>query len=327
MKKGKQTELVIFTHGREKVRLKGDFDRETLWASQAEIAAVFGVDRSVVAKHIRNIFKDKELDEVSVCAKFAHTAEDGKTYQVQYYNLDIILAVGYRTNSATAIHFRQWATKTLREHITKGFTINPNRITTNYQQFIDAVNTVKKLAPADGPVDTESVLELVRLFADTWFALDAYDKEALTPKKVTKRSVTLSTETLLAGVAVLKKELIQKGEATENFAQERNREALQGIIGNVMQSFGGQALYPTIEEKAAHLLYFIIKNHPFVDGNKRTGAYAFVWYLQKAKLLDPTKLTPSALTALTLLIAESNPADKEKLTKLVVLLLGSPKLS
>ncbi len=327
MKKGKQTELVIFTHGREKVKLKGDFDRETLWASQAEIAAVFGVDRSVVAKHIRNIFKDKELDEVSVCAKFAHTAEDGKTYQVQYYNLDIILAVGYRTNSATAIHFRQWATKTLREHITKGFTINPNRITTNYQQFIDAVNTVKKLAPADGPVDTESVLELVRLFADTWFALDAYDKEALTPKKVTKRSVTLSTETLLAGVAVLKKELIQKGEATENFAQERNREALQGIIGNVMQSFGGQALYPTIEEKAAHLLYFIIKNHPFVDGNKRTGAYAFVWYLQKAKLLDPTKLTPSALTALTLLIAESNPADKEKLTKLVVLLLGSPKLS
>jgi len=327
MRKGKQTELVIFTHGREKVKLKGDFDRETLWASQAEIAAVFGVDRSVVAKHIRNIFKDKELDEVSVCAKFAHTAEDGKTYQVQYYNLDIILAVGYRTNSATAIHFRQWATKTLREHITKGFTINPNRITTNYQQFIDAVNTVKKLAPADGPVDTESVLELVRLFADTWFALDAYDKEALTPKKVTKRSVTLSTETLLAGVAVLKKELIQKGEATENFAQERNREALQGIIGNVMQSFGGQALYPTIEEKAAHLLYFIIKNHPFVDGNKRTGAYAFVWYLQKAKLLDPTKLTPSALTALTLLIAESNPADKEKLTKLVVLLLGSPKLS
>ena len=327
MKKGKQTELVIFTHGREKVKLKGDFDRETLWASQAEIAAVFGVDRSVVAKHIRNIFKDKELDEVSVCAKFAHTAEDGKTYQVQYYNLDIILAVGYRTNSATAIHFRKWATKTLREHITKGFTINPNRITTNYQQFIDAVNTVKKLAPADGPVDTESVLELVRLFADTWFALDAYDKEALTPKKVTKRSVTLSTETLLAGVAVLKKELIQKGEATENFAQERNREALQGIIGNVMQSFGGQALYPTIEEKAAHLLYFIIKNHPFVDGNKRTGAYAFVWYLQKAKLLDPTKLTPSALTALTLLIAESNPADKEKLTKLVVLLLGSPKLS
>ena len=183
MRKGKQTELVIFTHGREKVRLKGDFDRETLWASQAEIAAVFGVDRSVVAKHIRNIFKDKELDEVSVCAKFAHTAEDGKTYQVQYYNLDIILAVGYRTNSATAIHFRQWATKTLREHITKGFTINPNRITTNYQQFIDAVNTVKKLAPAGGPVDTESVLELVRLFADTWFALDAYDKEALTPDR------------------------------------------------------------------------------------------------------------------------------------------------
>jgi hypothetical protein len=143
MKKAKQTELVIFTHGREKVKLRGDFDRETLWASQADIATVFGVERSVVTKHIRNIFKDKELDENAVCANFAHTAEDGKTYKVKFFNLDIIWAVGYHTNSATAISFRQWATKTLRQHITEGYTINPSRIAANYGQFMEAVSTFR----------------------------------------------------------------------------------------------------------------------------------------------------------------------------------------
>jgi hypothetical protein len=265
------------------------------------------------------------LSENLVCANFAHTADDGKTYQVKYYNLDIIMAVGYRTNSSTAIQFRQWATKTLREHITKGFTINRARIGENYEAFMTVVDSLKKLAPREGSVDTESVLELVRLFADTWFSLDAYDKEALTPMKVTKRSVALTAKALMAGVAVLKSELIDKGEATDNFATERNQNAVEAIVGNVMQSFGRTAVYPSVEEKAAHLLYFIIKNHPFVDGNKRTGAYAFVWYLRKAKVLDTTVLTPAALTALTLLIAESDPTDKEKMTKLVVLLLGGPR--
>ena len=190
---------------------------------------------------------------------------------------------------------------------------------------MEAVESLKKLAPAGGNVDTESVLELVRLFADTWFSLDAFDKEEFTPKKVTKRSVKLTSAELLQNVSVLKDELLRKGEANENFAQERTHDALEGIIGNVMQSFAGKALYPNVEEKAAHLLYFIIKNHPFVDGNKRTGAYAFVWYLQKAKLLNTDKITPSALTALTLLIAESDPIDKAKMTKLVVLLLAGPK--
>lgn len=321
MKQQKQTELVIFTHGRQRVKLRGDFDRETLWASQADIAQVFGVERSVVTKHVRNIFKDKELEEDAVCANFAHTADDGKTYQVKYYNLDIILAVGYRANSATAIHFRQWATKTLREHITKGFTINRARIGENYEAFMTAVEDLKKLAPAQSNVDTESVLELVRLFADTWFSLDAYDKESLAPTKTTKRSVELTADTLMSGVEVLKQELIRKGEATAHFATERKQGTVEGIVGNVMQSFGGAAMYPTVEEKAAHLLYFIIKNHPFVDGNKRTGAYAFVWYLRKAKRLKTDSMSPAALTALTLLVAESDPRDKERVVALVMHLL------
>jgi len=327
MKKLKQTELVIFTHGRQKVKLKGDFDRETLWASQAEIAAVFGVDVRTVNEHLNNIYKIKELEEMATIRKFRIVRKEGSREverEIMHYNLDAIISVGYRVNSATATRFRQWATKTLREHITKGFTINPSRIEANYSQ-LEAVESLKKLASAESLVDTESVLELVRLFADTWFALDAYDKEALTPKKVTKRSVKLTAELLLEGVAVLKTELMRKGEATENFAQERNRDSVEGIVGNVMQSFGGQPLYPSLEAKAAHLLYFIIKNHPFVDGNKRTGAYAFVWYLRKAKMLDTTRLTPAALTALTLLIAESDPKDKEKMIDLVVMLLAGPK--
>jgi hypothetical protein len=328
MKKAKQTELVIFTHGREKVKLKGDFERETLWASQAEIAGVFGVDVRTVNEHLKNIYKTKELDETSTIRNFRIVRMEGRREverDVLHYNLDAIISVGYRVNSTVATRFRQWATKTLREHITKGYTINPSRIAANYTQFMEAVDTLKKLAPAGSPVDTESVLELVRVFADTWFSLDAYDKETLTPKKVTKRSVKLTADTLMEGVAVLKTELMKKGEATDNFATERNRDAVQGIVGNVMQSFAGQALYHTVEEKAAHLLYFIIKNHPFVDGNKRTGAYAFVWYLRQAKLLDTSVMTPTALTALTLLIAESDPADKDKMTKLVVLLLSGPK--
>ncbi len=316
------TELVIFKSSKGQVKLRGDFRNDTLWATQADIAMLFGSDRSVITKHIKNILKDGELEEKAVCANFAHTAADGKTYQVQGYNLDIILSVGYRTNSAQAIEFRKWATGILRQHMIDGFTINKSRIATNYADFMKAVELVRALAPAGSNVDTESVLELVQLFADTWFSLDAYDKEALVPGKVNKKKVKLTAEEFLANVVVLKTELLRKGEASENFAQERNREAIEGIIGNVVQSFGGADVYPTIEEKAAHLMYFIIKNHPFVDGNKRTGAYALVWFLRKMKVLDTHRLTPTALTALTLLVAESNPVDKEKIVGLVVLLIA-----
>jgi hypothetical protein len=328
MKKSLQKELVLFRGPEGVVKLRGDFERETVWASLDEMAKVFSRNKSVISRHLTNIYKEGELQRSATVAKNATVQFEGKRKvlrEIEYFNLDAIISVGYRVNSSVATRFRQWATKTLREHITKGFTINRTQIGAHYEEFQKAVETLKSLAPAKSNVDTESVLELVRAFADTWFSLDAYDKEALTPKKVTKRSVALTAVTLMEGVAVLKGELMHKGEATDNFATERNRGAVEGIIGNVMQSFGGQALYPTVEEKAAHLLYFIIKNHPFVDGNKRTGAYAFIWYLQKAKLLNTSVITPATLTALTLLIAESDPQDKEKMVKLVVMLLGGLK--
>ncbi len=321
-KKIVENKTVIYQAKSGAIKLRGDFNKETLWATQAQIAEVFDIERSVATKHIRNIFGDQELNEKAVCANFAHTASDGKTYQVQFYNLDIILSVGYRANSTRAIEFRKWATKTLRTHIVDGYTINRARVGKNYNAFMQAVTDVKALLPVDTKANTADILELVQLFADTWMSLDAYDREVLDIGKPTKKKVALTGEKLTQSVSVLKEELIKKGEATELFATERTHGALEGIIGNVMQSFGGADVYGSIEEKAAHLLYFIVKNHPFIDGNKRTGAYAFVWFLNVAKILDTKRLNPEALTAITLLIAESNPKDKEKMTKLVTMLIA-----
>jgi prophage maintenance system killer protein len=312
-------ELIIYQTENGALELRGDQSHDTLWATQAQIADVFSIDRSVVTKHIRNVFKTGEVDEKSNVQKM-HIARSDKP--VSLYSLDIVLAVGYRTNSAKAICFRQWATKTLRQHIVEGYTINSKRVGQNYAAFLKAVEQVQAVLPAGDRMDGTEVLELVKLFADTWFSLDAYDKELLSPKKVSKKKVKLTADELTASLEVLKGELLQRKEATDNFAQPRNKEALAGIVGNVMQSFGGKAVYPTVEGKAAHLLYFIIKNHPFVDGNKRSGAYAFVWFLHKARVLNTKQLTPTALTALTLLIAESDPADKEKVVALVTLLIA-----
>lgn len=312
-------EMVIYQTKSGALKLKGDFLNDTIWATQAQIAKIFNIERSVITKHISNVFKNGEINEKGNVQKM-HIANSSKP--VNLYSLDIILAVGYRTNSASAIGFRQWATKTLKQHIIEGYTINSERITHNYNAFIKAVNQVQSLLPASKEMNNIEILELVKLFADTWFSLDAYDKELFTPSKVNKKQVKLTAQELINCLQILKIELINKKEATENFALERNPESIEGIVGNVMQSFGGEALYPSVESKAAHLLYFIIKNHPFVDGNKRSGAYAFVWFLHKAKVLDTRKLTPTALTALTILIAESNPHDKDKIISLVIMLLA-----
>ncbi|MDP2944275.1 MAG: virulence protein RhuM/Fic/DOC family protein [bacterium] len=318
-------QIVIYQAKSGALEIKKDFQAKTVWATQAQIAEIFDIDRSVITKHIRNILSDKELRAGSVCAKFAHTGNDGKTYQVQFYNLDIILAVGYRTNSARAIEFRKWATKTLRSYILDGYAVNKNRISRNYQQFLEAVNDIRRLLPPGAAIDTDSVLELVSMFADTWLSLDAYDKDALVTKGATKKRVVLTAEKLIKNLDELKRILTDKGEASELFGLERGAGNIAGIVGNVMQAFGGRDLYESVEEKAAHLLYFMVKNHPYIDGNKRNGAYAFIWFLRQAKILDVARMTPPALTALTILVAESNPKEKDKMIHLILTLLMKKK--
>ncbi len=322
----KVKQLVIYQAKNGSIEFRGDFDRGTIWGTQKQIAEVFGVERSVVTKHIRNIFKDKELDKKLVCAKFAHTTQHGaikgktQTKEVEFYNLDIVLAVGYRTNSARAIEFRKWATKILKQHLLEGYTINKKRIGQNYEKFTQAIADVKALLPSGNKVKTEDILELVQVFAATWISLDAYDKDNFPKKGASKKRVVITADELSQALVEFKKELISKKQATDIFGRERSVNAVEGIVGNVFQSAFGKEVYPSAEEKAANLLYFMVKNHPFVDGNKRSGAFAFVWFLRKAGLLRAS-FTPEALTALTLLIAESRSKDKDKMIGLVLLLL------
>lgn len=328
MRKRKENTTVIYQAKSGAIELRGDVSRETIWATQADIAEIFGTQRPAITKHLKNIFESGELDEKVASSILERTTIHGamvgktQTQSVKFYNLDAILSVGYRVNSKQATQFRIWATGTLRKHLIDGYTINRARIGKNYDAFMRAVDDVRALLPPGMKADTGSILELVRMFADTWMSLDAYDKERLDLGKPTKRKVALTGALLSESVAVFKGELLRKGEATDIFAAERSRGAIEGIVGNVMQAFGGTDVYPSVESKAAHLLYFMVKNHPFVDGNKRTGAYSFVWFLSRAKALDTRRLTPEALTALTLLIAESDPKDKDKLIKLVMMLIG-----
>jgi prophage maintenance system killer protein len=312
--------LVLYQSKSGQIEFRGDFERDTVWGNINQIAELFGRDKSVISRHISNIFASGELEEHSVVAKIATTASDGKTYKVDFYNLDVILSVGYRVDSTQATQFRIWATKILKQHLLQGYTINKKRIAYNYEQFLRAVKDVKKLLPAGDRIHAQDVLELVNAFAQTWFSLDAYDTQRFPKRGLTKKQVTVTAGELSGALANLKAELRTKNEATTLFGQERSTGVIKGIVGNVFQAFGGKELYPTVEEKAAHLLYFMVKNHPFTDGNKRSGAFSFIWFLQKAGVLRAS-LTPEALTALTLLVAESDAQEIEKMTGLVLLLL------
>jgi len=323
-KKKSEQNMVIYQAPSGAIELRGDFDRDNLWATQAQIASAFSVDVRTVNEHLKNIYKTEELREGATIRKFRIVQTEGKRQvdrEVSHYNLDAILSVGYRVNSKTATRFRQWATTTLREHITTGYTINRTQIGRNYDAFMKAVADVQTLLPEHVTLDPKQVLELIKEFASTWVSLDAYDKDALKTIGTTKRAVELTGEELTAAIQSFRDEMKRKGEATELFAHERSAGSIAGIVGNVMQSFGGKAVYATAEEKAVHLLYFVVKNHPFTDGNKRSGAFSFVWFLRKARVKGGRNINPAALTALTLLIAESKPEKKEQMTALVTQML------
>ncbi len=322
MKNKVSKKLAIYQAKNGAIEFRGDFDKDTIWGTQKQIVDLFGVDQSVISRHIKNIFEDGEIEQKSNMQKM-HIANSDKP--VAFYSLDIILGVGYRTNSKVAIEFRKWATNILKEHIIKGYTINKKQIAKNYDNFMQAVTSIQNLLPEHIMLDPKLVLELVKEFANTWVALDAYDKESLKAIGLTKKSIKFSGQELTTAIVSFRTELIKKKAATEIFAQERSVGSIEGIMGNVLQSFGGKPVYASIEEKAAHLLYFMVKNHPFVDGNKRSGAFAFVWFLRKTKVKGIRNINPSSLTVLTLLIAESRPNKKDQMTALVTTLLSAKR--
>jgi death-on-curing family protein len=300
---------------------------DTIWLTQEQISYLYGTKRPAITKHLKNIFNSGELNESVVCSILEHTTQHGaiknKTQisKVKVYNLDAIISVGYRVNSKEATRFRQWATQRLKDYLVKGYAINQKRLEENKAQFLQTLEDLKQLAQNNTHVETKEILTLIQNFSATFFALDSYDKNEF-PHQGNQKEIVATAQELKSDLQQLKEELIKKGEATELFAQEKQAGNLEGIFGNVFQTVFGQDAYPTVEEKAAHLLYFIVKNHPFNDGNKRCGAFSFVWLLQKAGYSFQDKISPETLTTLTLLIAESNPLDKEKMIGIVKLLLN-----
>jgi len=323
----KKGEIVIYKSP-EGPKIEVKFERGNIWLTQDQIALLFGTKRPAITKHVNNIFKDGELKEKSVSSILEHTARDGKTYKTKFYALDTIISVGYRVNSKKATDFRVWATHKLKNFLIRGFAIDEKRLleTENkFKELQNAVDFLKQKSKHELLAGQEKeILGLLADYSKTLTLLEQYDKEEVNLHKEGKGKFILDHEIVKNVILEVKKELVNKKEASEFFGQE-NGEKLKGLMGAIYQTFEKKELYPSIEEKAAHLLYFIIKDHPFIDGNKRTASFLFVYFLDKNKYLyretGEKKINDNALTALALLIAVSDPREKDKLIKIVTNLL------
>jgi len=328
VKKKKSNEIVIY-QTKEGPKLEVHLKKETVWLTQKQIAFLFDTQRPAITKHLNNIFKSGELDKSTVSSILEHTATDGKVYKTQFYNLDAIISVGYRVNSKRATQFRIWATKTLKEHLLKGYTINEKRFLQEKNKLKDLQETISflqdKIQNELLAGQEQEILNFLANYSKTLSLLEQYDKEKLSLIKKTKSCYVIKYEEVMNLIIRIKEELIAKKEASDFFGQESG-EKLKGIIGNIYQTFSGKELYPSLEEKVANLLYFIIKDHPFIDGNKRIASFLFVYYLDKNNFLyrktGEKKINDNALAALALLIAVSDPKEKDKLIKIITNLIA-----
>ncbi|GIM58716.1 RhuM family protein [Capnocytophaga canimorsus] len=315
-------QIKIFTTDDEEVSLQVSFSKETVWLTLDQMAKLFNRDKSVISRHIKNVFNEKELDYPSVVAKFATTASDGKIYQVDYYNLDVIISVGYRVKSQRGVQFRKWATQTLKQHLVQGYTINEQRLKERGIEFNEVLSLLSSTLENQTLISDEgvAVLKVVQEYAKSWSLLQAYDQQSLPKSSLKNQEMNaLPYEDVLKAIDQLKKSLVEKGEASELFGQIRSS-GLESALATIEQGFGEEYFYPNVASRAAHLLYFIIKNHPFADGNKRTGAFLFLWYLRinQHLLQKPVEnlINDNTLVALALLVAESKPEQKELIIRL-----------
>jgi death-on-curing family protein len=323
----KKGEIVIYKSPKNEIEVEAHFEGETVWLRQDEIARLYGKERTVITKHINKIFADKEVDKKSN-VQFLHIANSDKP--VAFYNLDVILAVGYRTNSARAIHFRKWATNVLKNYLFKGYIINEKRLLQAKNQFKELQGTISFLQEKSKHEllagQEQEIFNLLANYSKTLTLLEQYDKEKLSLIKNTKGKFILKYEEAINVISKIKKDLIARKEASDFFGRE-NSDKFKGILGNIYQTFDRKELYPSLEEKSAHLLYFIIKDHPFVDGNKRIASFLFVYYLDKNDFLyrstGEKKINNNTLTALAILIAISDPSEKDKLIKVITNLLAT----
>ena len=309
------------------VRMDGD----TVWLSQAQMAELFQKDRTVIGRHINNIFKEGELDESLVCANFAHTKDYGRregftqTKNIVFYNLDVIISVGYRVKSQRGTQFRIWANKVLKEYLVKGYVINKALTEQRYTKLKQLVAVLGRAVKAQEALTSDDALNLVEVVSDYAYALDTLDKYDYQQLAVEQTTNEAKFRATYEGAMQAIEELKAKFGGSQWFAHEKD-DSFKSSIGQIYQTFGGQDLYPSVEEKAAMLLYLVTKNHSFSDGNKRIAATLFLWFMAGNGILynsDGTKrIADNTLVALTLMIAESRTEEKDVMVKVVVNLIN-----
>lgn len=280
--------IVIYRAKGGRAELEVKLEREMVWLTQKQIAQLFGTERPAITKHLNNIFKSGELKEKSVCSKMEHTAEDGKVYKTAFYSLDAIISVGYRINSQRATQFRIWATKVLKNYLVKGYALNRKRLGEQKEKFLElqrAISFIKE--KSDYPeleTQAKELLNIVNDYAKSLTILYQYDQKALALHKGKKPKFVFSYEETLEIINKIRENLVKKNEATGLFGQEY-KDRFKSVIGTLYQTFGGNELYQTVDEKAANLLYLVIKDHPFADGNKRIASILFLYFLEKNNYL------------------------------------------
>jgi prophage maintenance system killer protein len=322
-----KSEVLIYQSPDGQTSIDVKLEDDTVWLNLNQISSLFERDKSVISRHISNIFKEGELERNSVVAKNATTGTDGKVYQVEYFNLDLIISVGYRVNSTRGTQFRIWANKILRDYLVKGYAVNEKRLQEQSRQLEELKQTVKLLGNVVTSKDLSSdeASGLLKVITDYTYALDVldqYDHQVLEIHDTTRKE--LFQVTYDEAIKAIKG-LHEKFGGSSLFGNEKD-ESFRGSLVAIYQTFDGKDFYPSVEEKAAHLLYFVIKNHSFSDGNKRIAAFLFVWFLEKNGILykaDGSKrIADNALVALTLMIAESKPEEKDMMVKVVVNLIN-----
>ena len=315
-------EIEIYTSADNQTQVEVKFNQDSVWLTQSQITELFQRDRTVITKHINNVFKEGELEENCNVQKM-HIANSDKP--VAFYNLDVIISVGYRVNSKRGTQFRQWATQRLKDYLVKGYAVNQQRL----DQLSRIVNIIQQSGTTDNIQLTEAkgLLDIITNYTHSFILLNQYDSNSIRARQLNE-NITYEIQHTEAESAIteLKKQLMAAKEATMLFGNPKD-ESFKGILGNIVQSFGGQYLYTSIEEQAANLLYLVIKNHPFSDGNKRIGAFMFVWVLEKNKhgfkKNGEIKINDNALVALALLVAQSDPAEKDLMIQLIMNLIAN----
>jgi len=318
-------EIIIYRAEDNTVQLDVRMEQETVWLTQKQIAELFGVKRPAITKHLRNIFNEGELDQNSVSSILEHTAVDGKIYSTQFYNLDAILSVGYRVNSKRAVAFRQWANRVLKDFLIKGYAVHDKirrEQLADLRQLVQIVGRTMQSKAIENTDETQAIFDVVVDYAYALDTLDNYDYERLTVKETTPEERFHATyENAMQTIGALR----EKFGGSTLFGNEKD-DSFKSSIGQIYQTFGGKDLYPSVEEKAAMLLYLVTKNHSFSDGNKRIAATLFLWFLNNNGILyreDGTKrIADNTLVALTLMIAESRTEEKDTMVKVVVNLIN-----